>query len=379
MINITAQENMIEDFKAFVNDYIKPKAKDIDINQSIDREIIRMLGEKKYFGIRFPAEYGGLGADCMILGRITEEVGKVCSSFRTLFTVHSTLVGESILRFGTEEQKKCWLPLIASGEKIAAFALSEPKNGSDARGITCQYRKTENGYVISGNKKWISFAGIADLFLVFAKSENGAISTFIVESDNPKIKTEEIKNLMGNRGSHMASIFFNDVEIPSNALLGKEGAGFDFVANYALDWGRYSIAWGGLAVAQAALEEMTIYSGERYQFGEKISEHQLIKGMIADAAVKVNAARLMCVEAAKLRMEKDEDYNIQATLAKYYTSKIACEVASDAIQILGAQGYCSEYPVERLFRDVKSLEIIEGTSQIQQLIIGKHIINSYLK
>ncbi len=369
------QKELIKSVRAFTDAEIRPFATEFDENQVLPRKLIEKLAANGYLGASFPKKYGGLELDPVTYGLLTEEIGKGCSNTRGLLTVHDSLVGESILKWGTEEQKNKWIPLMAKGEKIAAFALTEPEVGTDAKSVQTSYRKDGNNYVINGSKKWISFGDIADIFLVIA-SDEGKVTAFIVERERGVV-TRPIKGLLGGRASHIAEVEFNDVVVPEENVLGNVGTGFAYIVSTALDHGRYSIAWAGVAIAQAALEEMVSYSRERSQFGQKLRTFQLIQEFIGDAVTKVHAARALCLHAGELRKSGDPDAIIETSLAKYYTSKVAMEVALDAVQVHGGNGCYNKYPVERLFREAKILEIIEGTSQVQQQMIAGYGIKKY--
>jgi alkylation response protein AidB-like acyl-CoA dehydrogenase len=265
---------------------------------------------------------------------------------------------------------------MATGTKIGAFALSEPDVGSNARGVQTTYQKSGNKYVINGIKKWISFGEIADFFLVIASNDT-QITAFIVECEFEGIEIRPIKGMLACRASHIAEIEFNNVAVPAENVIGEIGTAFHYIVTHALDHGRYSIAWGGVAVAQEALEAMVSYATTRAQFGKKIYEFQLIRGMIGDAVTKTHAARALCLKAGEMRKKKDPYATTETTIAKYFSSKVAMEVALDSVQVHGGNGCCNSYAAERLFREAKVLEIIEGTSQIQQEIIAKYGLRKY--
>lgn len=362
----------------FAENVIKPQASYIDQHETMPKEIIDGLASYGLLGAVVPTEYGGLGMDPFHYGLLTETIGKVCSSTRTLLTVHTSLVCETMMKWATQSQKEHYLHDLATGKKIGAFALSEQQSGSDANSLRTQYESKANKFILNGEKKWISFAEIADIFIVFAK-ENEQVSAFIVERDTPGLEITPMRGLLGSRGTHMAKVSFTDVEVSSDHLLGRAGMGFSFVANNALFYGRYSIAWAGLSIAQASLEEMVKYARKREQFDRKIGQHQLVKGMIADSVTEIHAARSLCYTIGKLRNNHDEKAIMETNIAKYFTSKVACNVASNAVQVFGGNGCLNEYPVERFYRDAKILEIIEGTSQIQQVIIANDELKKYRK
>lgn len=376
MFNDNQQEAVIKEAGEFIRKYITPFATDYENDRMIPREIITKLAEKGYLAANFPVKYGGLGLDPVYYGLFTEELGKGCNSIRELITVHSALVGETLLRWGSEQQKTFWLNAMASGRKIAAFALTEPEVGSDAKSVKTNYTKKGNNYVLNGLKKWITFGDIADVFIVIA-TDVTEISAFIVERNLPGVITTPMKGLLAGGASHIAELSMNDVMVDSSCIIGMEGAGFTYIVNTAMDHGRYSIAWAGVALAQAAIECMVSYSRSRSQFGQKLYNFQLIQGMIGNAVTKVHAARALCLKAGEMRKNNHQDAVTETTIAKHFSSRIAMEIAIDAVQVHGGNGCSNVYPVERIFREAKILEIIEGTSQIQQEIIAKYALKRY--
>ncbi len=371
------QEALINQFAEFTREKIRPFANQFDEREMLPESLISELGDHSFLGASFPKSFGGLALDPWYIGQLTEIVGKACCSTRALFTVHGGLVGQAILKFGTEKQKEEWLPKMAKAEKIGAFALSEPLVGSDAKNVTTQYREKGNSYVINGHKKWISFAEIADFFIIIATNENGKVSAFIVDKATPGITIKPIKGLMANRASHIGEILLCNVSIPKENLLGFEGGGFSYVVNHALHEGRFSVAWGGLAVAQEALDAMVTYARNRNQFGTKIYNFQLIKKMVAEATVNITSARLMCEKAALLKLKKGKDEIIVTNMAKYVTSKVAVSVTADALQVHGGNGFSKDFPVARLFREAKIFEVIEGSSQIHEEIIANYGLKKF--
>jgi alkylation response protein AidB-like acyl-CoA dehydrogenase len=370
------QQKILDEARAFAEKEIRPHASEFDKNESLPKDLIRKIAEKKYLAATFPEKYGGLELDPVYYGLFTEEIGKACCSTRTLITVHTSLVGETLLKCGTEEQKNKWLPLMASGERLGAFALSEPDIGSDARGIQTAYEKKGDRTIINGRKKWISFGDIADFFIVIAAS-SGNISAFIVERKFEGVKSRPIRGMLAGRASHIAEVDFRNVAVPEGNILGRIGSGFEYVVSTALDHGKYSIAWAAVAVAQEALEAMVGYARTRTQFGQKIHGFQLIQGMIADAVTGIHAARALCLKAGEMRKRGDPGAIMETAIAKYFASKVAMKVATDAVQVHGGNGCCDAYPVERLFREAKVFEIIEGTSQIHQGMIAKYGLRRY--
>jgi alkylation response protein AidB-like acyl-CoA dehydrogenase len=370
--------DIIAEAREFADTEVRPFATEFDRTETLPRELIDKMAERKYLAASFPEEFGGLGLDPVNYGYFTEEIGKACCSTRSLITVHTSLVGESLLRWGSKEQKEKWIPAMAEGKKIGSFALSEPEIGSNARGVKTSYRKATDGFVISGKKKWISFAAIADFFIVVA-ADGEKVTAFIVERSAKGVTTKRIPGMLGCRAAYVSEIDLENVLVPPENMVGKEGSGFPYVVGTALDHGRYSIAWGGVAIAQSSLEAMINYSRRRTQFGKKIYEFQLVRGLIGDAVTKTHAARALCVKAGEMRQEGHQDAITETAIAKYFTSKVALEVASDAVQVHGGEGCSQNYPVERLFREAKILEIIEGTNQIQQEMLARFALRKYRK
>jgi alkylation response protein AidB-like acyl-CoA dehydrogenase len=372
----TRQKMIVNEAREFAAEVLRPRAGDFDREETLPKDVLDEMAKRKFLLASLPEAYGGLALNPIYYGFFTEEIGKACCSTRGLITVQSSLIGETLLKWGSEEQKTRWLLSVASGEMLGAFALSEPEIGTDARGVQTRYKKDGKDYLLNGRKKWISFGEIAGFFIVIASGES-EITAFIVERDRPGISVCPIKGLLGNRAAHLAEIELKDVRVPEDNVIGKPGSGFSFIVGTALDHGRYSIAWAGVAIAQEALDCMATYARKRKQFGRKIGEYQLIQRLICNAVTQTHAARALCVKAGEMRMRGDSQAVSETTIAKYFTSKIAMGIASDAIQVHGGIGCSNRYPVERLFREAKLLEIIEGTSQIQQQIIALYGLRKY--
>lgn len=382
LIDVTSNDSenkqlkIVEEASDFASREIRPFASEFEEQQGISRSLINKLAERGYLAACFPREYGGLGLDPLHYGLFTEVIGKACSSTRAMLTVHTSLVGETLIRWGNTLLKERFLPAMAKGKMLASFALTEPEVGSNARGVKTSYKFQGGHYLISGRKKWITLAGIADLFLVVA-SEGDNITAFLVERNTPGISVSPMKGLLASRAAYVSDVVFDNVQVPEENVLGREGNGFTYVVNTALDYGRYSIAWGALGIAQEALEAMVSYSRRRKQFGKGLHSFQLIKGMIGDSISKVAAGRALCMNAGELRRKKNADAVMETTIAKYYMSRAANQIASDAVQIHGGNGCSSNYSVERLFREAKVLEIIEGTSQILQEVIADYGLSKF--
>lgn len=370
------KSSIVEEVRRFADAEIRPYAAEFDEKERIPRALIDKMAAKGYLAACFPERYGGLELDPIEYGLFTEEIGKACSSTRALLTVHSSLVGMSILRWGTDAQKEMLLPAMASGEILASFALTEPEVGSDAGSVRTEYKRQGDHYVLNGRKKWITLSAIADLFLVIARNQEEA-TAFLVNSNTEGIRITPMSGLLANRAAYVAEIELCDVQVPKENILGREGSGFTYIVNTALDHGRYSVAWGGLGLAQEALEAMVDYARTRRQFGRRIHEYQLIQGMIGNAVTKIHAGRALCMHAGRLRRDRHDDYVMETTIAKYYTSMIAGQITTDSVQVHGGNGCYNKYPAERLFREARILEIIEGTSQMQQEVISAFGLNRY--
>ncbi len=332
-------------------------------------EIVRQLADKGYLGAVLPSDRGGAGFSMIEFGLLNEELGRACSSIRSLLTVHS-MAALTISRWGTEAQKAQWLEKLGRGQAIAAFALTEPEAGSDAREIRTTAVISGDDFLLSGHKKWITFAQIADLFLVFARSQRGPCA-FLLERNTPGLVISPVHGMLGTRASMMAELHLEQCRIPRQNLVGAPGFGLSHIASSALDCGRYSVAWGCVGIAQACLESCLQYTGQRKQFGALLRDHQLIQRMIAQMVVGVKAARLLCYHAGQLKDAGDPASMIETSIAKYFACRTAAEIARDTVQIHGANGCSSEYPAERFYRDAKIMEIIEGSNEIQEITIAQ--------
>jgi len=364
-----------KEFQEFAMEEIVPFANDWDKSGKIPHELVQKMAIKGYLGATIPGAFGGRGMSQTAYGILNEEIGRACSSVRSLITVHSSLVAETILRWGTKEQKSYWLPLLASGNKIAAFGLSEPEIGSDAKNVHTTYLEMEEGFLINGNKKWITFGQIADVLLVAAKNDKG-MSTFLVDTKTKGVVMNPIENMMGTRASMLAEYSFENVFVVKECLLGMKGMGFMQIINTALDNGRFSVGCGSLGIAKACLEESIKYAKTRKQGGVNIGDYQLIKQKITKMIVNVKAAKLLCENASALRDVKSPNAIIQTSLAKYFASKAATENSTEAVQLHGAMGCFEGLSIQRYFRDARVMEIIEGSSEIQQILIADHGMSS---
>jgi len=355
----------------FAAQKIAPFARQNDIEGRVPVEIIQEMGALGMFGGVVPEEYGGAGLDYIAFALLCEEIGKADSSVRTVLSVQISLVAAPILKFGTEAQKKKYLPRLCKAEWIGCFALTEPDAGSDVQQIKTFARKTSAGWKLDGRKLWISNGGIAQLAIIIAQTERGnprKMAAFLVETSAPGFSSRDIHGKLGLRASNTAELVLDGVEVPDEALLGEVGQGFP-VAMAALDNGRYSVAAGCLGIARGSLEASVAYAKERHSFGKPIAAHQMVQDMIARMVVDVDASRLLLYRAGELK-NQGRPNTLETCIAKYYCTEAAFRCANDAIQIHGGMGYSNEYPVERYLRDARVATIYEGTSQIQKLIIG---------
>jgi glutaryl-CoA dehydrogenase (non-decarboxylating) len=375
-IELSSEQKIIKDqFKEFTDKEIIPYAKQNDYEETVSKELICKVAEKGYLGSVIPKEYGGMGLDMVSIGILNEEIGRGCSSVRSLLTVHG-MVALAILRWGDKKKRDYWLPKMAKGEVIGAFALTEPEVGSDAKSVKTNALLENNQYVLNGTKKWTTMGQIADIFLVFAQCD-GKPTAFLVERSTPGFSIQPIKGLLGARASMIAELKFEDCHVPEDSIIGTVGTGLTHVALSSLDYGRYTIACGCVGLGQACLEASIRYSRKRKQFGAPLRQNQLIQKMITEMFVDIKAARLLCYNAGYLKDVGDPDSIMETWNAKYFASKIVNKISSDTVQIHGANGCCSDYPVERYFRDARINEIIEGTTQMHEVLIATNAFRNY--
>ena len=308
--------------------------------------------------------------DPLTWGLLCEEFGRGSASLLSLLTVHSMVI-TALIKWGSPSQCKTWLPKLASGEVVAGFGLTEPETGSDAMNVQTTAHSVDGGYVISGRKQWISFGQIADVFLVFAELD-GKSTAFLIERETAGFATKPIHGMLGFRSAMLAEVEMKDCHVPADNLIGRIGFGFSHVGGTALDHGRFCIAWGAVGLSQGCVDACLDYAGQRKQFGKALGDHQLIQAMLAEMIVQTRAARLMCRNAAHLKGRGDPSLIMEASIAKYFASRVAVNSALDAVQIHGANGCSEAFPVGRYLRDAKILEIIEGSSQMQQIMISKY-------
>ncbi len=382
-LSLTDEQKLIaETAREFADGEIAPRARDSDRAGKFDRELATKLGEMGYLGAPVAEDYGGRGLDYLSYGLIVEQVGRADSSARTVVSVQTSLVCGSIERWGTEEQKKKWLPRLCSGEALGCFGLTEPDTGSDAAALHTRAERIDGGWRISGQKMWISMGNVAEVALIFAQTDpeqgHRGLACFLAATESEGYSPQEIHGKLGLRASDTAAISLDGIEVADDAMLGEIGDGFK-VAMSALDSGRYSVAAGCVGICQGCVDASVSYSTERQQFGVPIARFQLVQELIADMVVRRDAARMLVRRAGSLKDAGDPS-TVATSVAKLYATEAAVQSANDAIQVHGGAGYVDDHPVERYLRDARVTTLYEGTSQIQKLIIGRDAtgINAFL-
>jgi hypothetical protein len=372
-LTLTDEQTALRELaRDFIDAAVVPHAAAWDRAEAVDRSIVGKLAKVGFLGMTVPEEYGGSGGDHLAYCLMMEELGRGDTAVRGIVSVTLGLVGKTILSFGTEEQKRHWLPRLCSGESLACFGLTEPDTGSDAASLSTRAVRDSDDWVITGGKMFITNGTWADLALVFARTgEPGprGISAFLVPTNASGFDHREIKGKLGLRGQSTGELILDGVRVPDSAMLGEEGRGFR-IAMAALDKGRMSVAAGCVGLARAALEASVKYAGERTQFGKPIAGFQLVQEMLSDMAVATDAARLLVWRVADL-VDRGRPFSTEASMAKLYASENSVNAANLAIQVFGGYGYLDEYPVAKYLRDARVLTLYEGTSQIQKLLIGR--------
>ena len=373
---LTEEQGQIRDtLRAFARDALAPHAGAWDRDHAFPREALRMLGELGAMGIVVPEAWGGAGLDYLSLAVALEEIAAGDGATSTIVSVQNSVVCGPINAFGSDAQKATWLRPLARGERLGCFCLTEPQTGSDAGAITTRAQRRGEGYVLNGVKQFITTGANADVAIVFAVTDPGAgkkgISAFIVDTKTPGFVVARVEDKLGQRASDTAQISLENCEIDAAGLLGREGDGYR-IALANLESGRIGIAAQSVGMARAALEAALAYARERQAFGKAIIEHQAVNFRLADMATQVEVARQMVWHAAALR-DAGLPCLKEASMAKLFASEMAERVASDAIQIHGGYGYVADFPVERIYRDVRVCQIYEGTSDIQRLVIGREL------
>jgi len=372
-LDLTPEHTLIRDTaRDLATKEILPKAAEIDRQHRFPREIVARLAELGLMGVAVPQEWGGAGVDTVSYALALEEVSRACASTGVIMSVNNSLVCDPLLKFGTEAQKKAWLPLLASGAKLGCFALSEPDAGSDAAGIRTAARRDGERWILNGTKNFVTNGPVADVVILLALTDaakgHHGISAFLAPMNTPGLALGKPDDKLGIRGALSAQLFVTDCALPADAMLGAPGDGFK-IAMTALDGGRIGIAAQALGIARAAFEDAARYALQRKTFGQPIAEHQAIQFKLADMCTEIDAARLLVWRAA-VKKDSGARFTTEAAMAKVFASETANRAAKEAVQIFGGYGYLTDFPVERHFRDAKITEIYEGTSEIQRLVIA---------
>lgn len=379
-IDLTEEQLMMRDMvRKLAANELAPRAAIYDQNHEFPWENIRKMSELGLMGVPIPEEWGGAGCDFLSYIITIEEISRACASTGVILAVHTSVGTFPILLFGTEEQKQKYVPKLAAGEYIGAFALTEPNAGSDPANLSTAARLDGDHYIVNGSKIFISNAGVAEVYVTFVRTDPGGkgykgITCLLVDKDTPGFSVGKIEDKMGLHADLTGELIFDNARVPRENLLGVEGDGFR-VAMALLDSGRIGIAAQGLGIAQGAFDAALAYAKERVMFGKPIIEHQAIGFMLADMATQIDAARMLVYRAARLK-DRGLPLSKEASMAKMYATDTAMMVTTNAVQILGGYGYCREYPVERMMRDAKITQIYEGTNQIQRLVIAKNLLKA---
>lgn len=378
-LDTETRNQLVSTIERFVRERLVPLEHQVSEDDAVPDDIIQEMRELGLFGLSIPEEYGGLGLNMDEEVAVAFELGKTSPAFRSVVGTNIGIGSQGIVMFGNDEQKKEWLPKLASGEAVASFALTEPNAGSDSAAVETKAIRDGDHYVINGTKRFITNANKASVFTLMARSDPdkkgaGGVSSFIVPSDLPGITIGKPDKKMGQQGAHICDVIFEDVRLPAKYLLGEEGEGFKNAMRI-LDRGRLHISAVCVGVAERLIKDCVEYAVDRKQFGEPISSFQLIQAMLADSQTEAYAGRCMVLDAAKKR-DAGENVVMESSCCKLFCSEMVGRVADRAVQIFGGSGYVSEYSVERFYRDVRIFRIYEGTSQIQQLVIARNMIKN---
>ncbi len=372
-------EALRQEVRKFAEKEIRPHVMEWDESKTFPMAVIKKLGKMGMLGVIFPEEYGGAGMGYIEYAVVVEELSRVCGSVGITIAAHNSLCSNHIYATGNEAQKQKYLKPLASGKVIGAWGLTEPGAGSDAGAQLSTARKEGAHYILNGTKNFITHGTVADIAVVMARTSAGkgtnGISAFILEKGMPGFRAGKQENKLGLRASDTSELILEDVKVPVENMLGEEGVGFR-QAMKTLDGGRISIGALALGMAQGAYEESVKYSKIRHTFGKPLSGHQAIQFKLADMAVQIEAARLLIYQAANLK-DQGLPYAKAASMAKLFSSEVACKVADEAVQIHGGYGYIKDYPVEKYYRDVKLCTIGEGTSEIQRTVIARYILQEF--
>ncbi|HUR63547.1 MAG TPA: acyl-CoA dehydrogenase family protein [Candidatus Thermoplasmatota archaeon] len=375
---LTESQRMVRDMvRKFAADEVRPIAAQHDRDHTFPMATAKRMGELGLLGITVPEQYGGPGADYVSFALVAEELARADASHSVIFGANASLSVGPILTFGTEEQKRRFLPKLASGEYLGCYALTEPEAGSDAGSLRTSARREGDHYVIDGQKQFISNGAVADVCVLFARTDPKTtdargVTAFLVDTKSKGFKVGRNEHKLGLNASYTNQLFFEGMEVPAENRLGKEGEGFK-VAMATLDTGRIMAAAGSVGIARAAFEDSAAYAKERQQFGKPIASNQAIQWKLADMDVAIEAGRNLYLKAAWLK-DQGQPYTHAASRAKLYCSEMAMKATIDGVQIHGGNGYTKDYAVERYMRDIKIFEIFEGTSEVQRLVIARHVL-----
>ncbi len=358
--------------RLFAATFIFPLANSIDKEKRIPQSLLDALAAGGWLGAAVPRQWGGGGLDPVAYGLVTEEMGKVCSSVRSLLTSHN-MAAQALLRHASAKLKDRWLPLLCAGRKIISFALTEENAGSAGKAIQTEAIEQDGAYIVSGTKLWITCGLLADVYLVFARCGDQPVA-LLIERDSPGLTVTPMPDTLGTRGSMLARLDFEKVALPVAQRVGPVGAGVSFVANTALDHGRFSVAWGAAGLIHACMDACHAYLSRRQPDGHALAEHQLVRRQLTDMLLAYSSVHALCLRSAFLRQTSDQRAAMETLLAKYHAASSAVEAAMNAVRLHGANGYSTEYPVERYLRDAMALEIIEGTKEMNQIGIAGYAL-----
>lgn len=355
---------------AWIEGEIAPRADRYDAEARLPSQVVEEMGARGLLGAAIPSSFGGSALGARAQGRLCEALGQASASALSLYTVHS-MVATALARLGTKAQRQSWLPRLAAGTVVAGFALSEPGAGSDADGVQTSFTRDGGQVIVTGVKSWVSFGQVANLLLVIGKLD-GRMAALLVPTDAAGVDIEPVTGMLGFQAGMLATITLDQVSVGADNVVGFSDFGLAQIVGLVLDQGRHCIAWGCVGLAQACLEASVAYCSDRVQFGRPLIELQLVQEMVADMMAETHAARLMCVNASKARDARSADMIVRTAAAKYFSARCADRAASAALQLHGANGLSDRYPVQRYLRDAKVMNIIEGSTQIQQVVLAQH-------
>jgi len=376
-LDAETRDQLIETVRRFVSERLRPLEAKVAEDDAMPDDVVEEMKGLGLFGLSIPEEYGGLDLSMEDECLVGVELGRTSPAFRSAFGTNVGIGSQALVMFGTEDQKKKFLPGIASGEIVTSFALTEPEAGSDSAAVQTRAVRDGDHYVLNGAKRYITNANKAHLFTVMARTDpskpgGGGVSAFLVERNSPGLTVGKSEKKMGQQGAHVSEVFFDNVRVPAENRIGAEGEGFK-VAMQVLDRGRLHISSVCIGVAERLIADCVTYASERKQFGQPLSSFQLLQGMIADSKTEALAAKALTMETARKR-DAGQNVTMEAAAAKYFASEMVGRVADRAVQIFGGAGYIADYGIERFYRDVRIFRIYEGTSQIQQVIIARETL-----